>query len=167
MILAFDTYYWADKAKTACVAFVNWTDETPSAVYIETIANVNDYEAGAFYKRELPCIISLLAQIEMANIEAIVVDSFVVLDDVGKLGLGGYLYEYLAQKIPVIGVAKTNFASLHQSKIALLRGGSARPLYITAAGIDLDLAAQHIKNMAGEHRIPMMLKQLDILTKKM
>lgn len=165
MILAFDTYYFDNKAKTVGIAFREWGAVQPEQVYSETLEDIAEYEPGAFYKRELPCIVSLLKQVDFQTIELIIVDGFVYLDDQGRLGLGGRLYETLGQSIPVIGVAKTNFASIENNKRKLLRGQSGNPLYITAIGIDVDEAAAHINTMSGEYRIPALLKQLDGLTK--
>ncbi len=165
MILAFDTYYFDKKAKTACVCFENWTTDDICKVYTETLEEVEMYIPGEFYKRELPCILSLFSKIEIEPIEAIIVDGFVFLDDHGKLGLGGHLFKALEEKIPVIGVAKNNFASIESKKKALLRGNSKRPIYITAIGIDLDTASNYIKSMAGEFRIPTLLKRLDTLSR--
>ena len=88
MILAFDTYYFDDKAKTVCLAFKNWFDAEPIRSYEETISGVADYEPGAFYKRELPCIISLLNKIQpnLEEVSTIIIDGFVLLDDQKKLG---------------------------------------------------------------------------------
>jgi deoxyribonuclease V len=83
----------------------------------------------------------------------------------GKRGLGAYLYDALQQQIPIIGVAKTNFHTINEQKLELVRGKSTRPLYVTAAGIPLSHAAEHIKSMAGDHRMPMLLKELDVLTR--
>jgi deoxyribonuclease V len=134
-------------------------------IYSDTIASQEAYESGAFYKRELPCILHLLEKIEVNDIEIIVIDGFVVLDDNGKLGLGGHLFHHFYQKIPIIGVAKNDFAHLDCLKRALLRGESKKPLFITALGIDLEVATEHIRTMAGEFRMPTLLKQLDILTR--
>jgi len=165
MILAFDTWYFDNQAKTVCLVFHNWADEKPARVFTETIDVPAEYEPGAFYKRELPCILSLLKQIDLNSVSAIVVDGFVVLDDAGKLGLGGHLYTHLDQKIPVIGVAKTNFAQNVANKRAIIRGESTRPLFVTALGINLDTAADLVKNMHGDFRMPSLLKELDRLTK--
>lgn len=165
MILAVDTYYFDQKAKTACIAFEQWTDNVPFKIYTEILENVADYTSGEFYKRELPCILSILKQVEFDTIEAIVVDGFVYLDNAQKPGLGAYLYKALESKVPVIGVAKTNFATVEKDKQLLLRGNSKSPLYITAVDMDIHVAAQHIKNMHGEHRMPTLLKQVDTLTK--
>ena len=166
MILAFDTYYYTDKAKTVCLSFEDWTDDTYYLAYSEVRHGVEEYEPGEFYKRELPCIVSLLEQIDLPDIEAIIVDGFVFLDDNGKFGLGGRLYEHLNDKIPVIGVAKTNFATINENKQKVYRGNSLNPLYITAIGLDKDKAAKHIESMSGAYRMPTLLKQLDSLTRE-
>lgn len=166
MILAFDTYYLEGKARTACLAFKDWKDKSPNEIFTETLDIPGEYESGEFYKRELPCILSLLDKIEESEIEAIVIDGFVILDDTGKHGLGGYLYEHLKKKIPVIGVAKTNFAQNTINKREVYRGGSARPLYITALGTDLTTAARHIRSMHGTYRLPTLLKLLDRITRE-
>jgi deoxyribonuclease V len=166
MILAFDTYYYENKAKTVCLAFENWTDTSPISIHSEILEGIAEYTPGEFYKRELPCILSLIQTLDYKDIETIIVDSFVYLDDEYKLGLGGHLYNALASKIPIIGVAKTNFATIENLKYPLLRGESVRPLYITAIGIDLNKASQCIRSMAGEFRIPTLLKYLDVLTKE-
>jgi exodeoxyribonuclease-5/deoxyribonuclease V len=166
MILAFDTYYFDNKAKTVCLEFENWNEDKNFKVHAEIIHNVSEYIPGEFYKRELPCILSLLNQIDLKNIETIIVDGFVYLDDDKKYGLGGHLYEKLNNEIPIIGVAKTNFASIKKDKKALLRGDSAKPLFITSIGIDLEEAFQKVESMAGEFRMPTLLKELDRLTKE-
>jgi deoxyinosine 3'endonuclease (endonuclease V) len=166
MILAFDTYYFDNKAKTVCLCFEHWTDDKPTQIFEEIIEGIAEYEPGAFYKRELPCILSLLKKIDIAIVDLIVVDSFVILDDAGKLGLGGHLYEHLGKKIPIIGVAKSNFAQNTQNKKAVLRGESLNPLFVTSLGIDLEQASENIKSMHGEYRLPTLLKLLDRLTKE-
>ncbi len=166
MKVAFDVYYFDDKAKTVALCFEEWTDETPSKIFSEIITGVEEYQPGQFYKRELPCLISLLKQIDIDKISEIIVDSFVILDDTGKYGLGGYLFEYLNKKIPVIGVAKSNFCPNKTLKRAIYRGESKKPLYVSALGIDLNIAAEHILNMAGKYRIPTLLKQVDALTRE-
>lgn len=167
MILAFDTYYYDGKAKTVCLEFEEWNESKNFKIHEEIIDNVEEYIPGEFYKRELPCIISLLNKIDLIHIEAIVVDGFVYLDDEKKYGLGGRLYEQLNHKIPIIGVAKTNFAAIEKDKLALVRGDSKKPLYITAIGITLDDAFEKVASMAGEYRFPTLLKELDRLTKEL
>ncbi|SEC88383.1 Endonuclease V [Tenacibaculum sp. MAR_2009_124] len=163
MILVFDTYYFKNKANTVCLEFNTWTASEEVNSYYEILNGIDDYVPGEFYKRELPCILSLLNKIDLTKCEAIIVDGFVVLDDQEKLGLGGYLYDKLQKKIPIIGVAKNNFHNLKLHKKAILRGDSQKPLYVTSKGIDLDIAADKIKNMHGEYRIPTLLKKVDSL----
>lgn len=166
MILAFDTYYFDNKAKTVCIAFDDWANEEDFTIYSELTENIEEYKSGEFYKRELPCILSLLKKIDITDLEALIIDGFVYLDDNFKLGLGGHLYENMQIKVPVIGVAKTNFATIEQNKRQLIRGKSIKPLFITAIGMDIESAADLIKSMHGENRIPTLLKKLDTLTKE-
>jgi deoxyribonuclease V len=166
MILAFDTYYFDGKAKTVCLEFQEWNQSENFKIHTEIIDNVSEYIPGEFYKRELPCILSLLNQIDLKKVEIIVVDGFVYLDDEKKYGLGGHLYEKLNQEIPIIGVAKTNFASIEKDKRSLFRGDSQKPLYVTAIGIELEDAFKKVESMAGEFRMPTLLKEMDRLTKE-
>ncbi|MBW2960544.1 endonuclease V [Mesonia aestuariivivens] len=165
MILAFDTYYYDTKAKTIAVSFNDWQDEEPLHIYSEIIEGVSDYESGAFYKRELPCILSLLNKINIEEINAIIIDGYTMLEE-NKLGLGGHLYEKFDQKIPIIGVAKSQYQSNTSNYKTLLRGGSVRPLYISAIGIDLKEAYNHIKTMHGDFRMPTLLQLVDTKTKE-
>ncbi|CAD7815542.1 hypothetical protein CHRY9390_02990 [Chryseobacterium aquaeductus] len=111
MIYAFDTYYYPDFALTVCLAFEDWASAQEQEIFKEkTIINA-DYESGAFYKRELPCILSLLKEIELKSEDIIIVDGYVTLNNDGKIGLGGYLYEALYKKYPIAGIAKNEFSS--------------------------------------------------------
>ena len=166
MILAFDTYYFDNKAKTVALTFKHWEDSIVQNIFSEVLENVEEYTSGEFYKRELPCILSLIKKLNPEEIELIVIDGFVFLNDDFKKGLGAYLYNSLNQKVPIIGVAKTDFISLNSNKRLLLRGESKNPLYITAIGIDLDIATSNIQLMHGEYRIPTLLKRLDMITKE-
>jgi len=163
MILAFDTYYFENKAKTIGIQFENWSDSTVDVVYEETLSNINEYVSGEFYKRELPCILSLSKKINLLNCKAIIIDGFVILDDDEKFGLGAFLYEKLNKKIPIIGVAKNDFSKINNCKQKVFRGESKKPLYITSKGLDLHIAADLVKNMHGEYRIPDLLKKVDSL----
>lgn len=165
MILAFDTYYFEDQARTVALSFNNWADEEANQWYTEVISAPADYESGSFYKRELPCILSLLKQVNQDELSCIIVDGYAILDDHGKPGLGGHLYQKLNQKIPVIGVAKSDFRSLEKGKVQLLRGESQNPLFITAMGMEVQEAAECIKKMHGPYRMPTLLSKLDQATR--
>jgi len=166
MILAFDTYYYENMAKTVCLSFKDWNTEENYKVYSETISEVEEYVSGEFYKRELPCILSLLSKIDSREIDLIIIDGFVFLNDENKFGLGAYLYKALNEKIPIVGVAKRDFTSIEKNRKKIHRGTSKNPLFITSIGIDLDLASKKIEEMNGKYRIPNLLKELDKLTKE-
>lgn len=166
MFVAIDTFYYENKAKTIAITFNNWEDYTYSKYYSQELEISADYVSGEFYKRELPCILSILKNFDIDSIDMIIVDGYVYLDDFNKYGLGGHLYESLNGKIPIIGVAKTNFASNKESKVELLRGKSKNPLFITSIGIDIETAKENISKMFGEYRFPTLLKELDKLTKE-
>lgn len=165
MIYAFDTYYYENFAKTVCLAFENWNCDTESFIYFENPEITSGYESGAFYKRELPCILSLLKKIVLKDGDVIIVDGYVTLDNAGKLGLGGYLYQSLEKKYPIVGIAKNRFNSEDERRREVLRGESKTPLFLTAIGIDVDEIKSLIENMHGNYRIPTLLKKLDQLTR--
>ncbi|SNR17429.1 Deoxyinosine 3'endonuclease (Endonuclease V)-like protein [Tenacibaculum jejuense] len=166
MILAFDTYYFDNKAKTVCVSFNKITDAEPTEIKDEIIKDVPEYEPGSFYKRELPCILSLLKKYNLEEVELIIVDGYAILNNEGKLGLGGYLYEELNKTIPVIGVAKSQFNVENKFAKELFRGESKKPLYVSAIGLDLKEAYNAIKDMDGNYRMPTLLKVLDTKTRE-
>jgi deoxyribonuclease V len=166
MIVAIDVHYRENEAKIVCLEIDNWIDNVSSKTHIVYKYDVADYESGAFYKRELPCIINIMEFVDLEMVECIVVDSYVYLDDDGKKGLGYYVFEHFDRKIPVVGVAKTSFHNNTKNVRLILRGSSLSPLYVSSIGIELDLAAQHVLSMAGEFRMPTLLKLLDTLTKE-
>ena len=94
----------------------------------------------------------------------IIIDGYVWLGDEFHPGLGAYLYEALGRVTVVIGVAKAHFQEGPAVR-AVKRGASSRPLYVTAAGIDLNEAAQSVVELHGEFRIPTLLKRVDRLSR--
>ena len=161
-----DAHYKESQAQTVGLTFDNWAADEPIEFFRQRTPITADYRPGEFYKRELPGLISLIQQIDVGNVKTIIIDGFVVLDDLGKAGLGLHLFEHLGGNFPVIGLAKTDFRSLKTSKAVVLRGQSKTPLFVTAAGIELNQAAQYIRQMHGPYRIPSLLKLLDQETKK-
>jgi deoxyribonuclease V len=149
-------------ARAAAVLFRHWTDETPLYELIARLDDVEPYQPGEFYRRELPCLNAVLelATLLTGPLDAVIIDGYVTLDAAGQAGLGLHLYEALSKTVPVIGVAKTAFRGSEHA-VALRRGGSLSPLYVTAAGIDMAEAAQHVAAMAGPHRLPTLLKRAD------
>lgn len=133
---------------------------------IKSINEVLPYEPGHFYKRELPCILKIIEEIDINALEFIVIDGYVYLGIENKNGLGAHLYETLNRKVPVIGVAKTNFKGNENNAIKVYRGGSKNPLFVSSVGIDMKQSVDFIQHLKGEFRIPDILKILDQETKK-
>ncbi len=98
--------------------------------------------------------------------EAIIIDGHIYVDNDRKYGLGGHLYEALDKKIPIIGMAKTSFQSNTETVVEILRGESKNPLFVSAIGLKKEVAANHIKNMFGDYRLPYLLKLMDQITKE-
>jgi len=162
MIACVDVDYREDEAIAACVLFRAWTDESPAAEIVERIGGIAPYEPGQFYKRELPCLRAVLAKVG-APLELVVIDGYVWLADESRPGLGAYLYEALERRVPVAGVAKTQFLSAALA-VPVVRGSlSSKPLFVTAAGIDVNEVAECVRSMHGLHRLPTLLKRVDAL----
>lgn len=163
MIAAFDVHYRPDgSASAAAVLFADYRSAEPFKELTCRLPNAAAYIPGEFYRRELPCILTLYDTFEEKPDE-IVIDGYVMLGD--RPGLGQYLFEAIGGGIPVIGVAKTRYGDT--PGIEILRGGSVRPLYVTAAGIDPGAASERIRTMHGPHRLPTLLKRVDLLAKKL
>lgn len=165
-ILAFDVHYRENTAKIVCAVFQDWNASKADEYIIKYLEGVADYEPGAFYKRELPCLLEVLKDFDLEEISCIIIDGFVYLDDEGKKGLGAYLYETLTVKVPVIGVAKTSFHNNKLNVIEIKRGESNNPLFVSAIGMEVINAAERIKTMAGAYRMPDLLKEVDTKTKE-
>jgi deoxyribonuclease V len=161
MILAVDVFYYNNKAKAAGLIFKNWTDSKPVETKISYSDKTEEYVSGDFYKRELPPILNLLGTIDMSGIELVIIDGYVYISDNEELGLGGYLFEHLDRRIPVIGIAKTSFAKNKKKVREIYRGVSKNPLYISSIGIDVNNVASFVRSMHGEHRMPTLLRLLD------
>lgn len=159
MILAVDVDYRNDKASIAGICFHAWSDESPKDVLHSEVDTVLDYEPGQFYKRELPCILKLLKEHELRP-DLIVIDGFVYLGQDSKPGLGVHLFNALGKNTPVIGVAKSAFKG-SSPKTEVFRGKSEKPLYVTAIGIEQQVANANISSMHGKYRIPTLLKLVD------
>lgn len=165
-IAILDVDYRESGARAACIVADGWTAAQPLASYTADITSVMAYEPGAFYRRELPCLLQVLALLP-ALPEAVVIDGYVWLSEAARPGLGAHLYEELDGQIPVIGVAKTAFhgAALCPAVVQVHRGDSLKPLFVTAAGLDPELAATWVQGMAGAHRIPALLTLTDQLSR--
>ncbi len=161
VIACVDVDYRTDHAAAACVLLRDWTDAKPSAELVARIDEVAEYEPGAFYKRELPCILAVLSRVS-DPLACVVVDGYVWLDAHRRPGLGARLHEALGGAIPVVGIAKKPFGEATFAE-SVLRGTSLTPLYVTAVGLDPHVAADHLRAMHGPHRIPTLLTRVDRL----
>lgn len=160
MIVCLDVDYRAASVVTACVGFVEWTDATAAREHVVRSASPTAaYEPGRFFERELPYLRAALASFG-ETIELAIVDGYVWLAD-GVRGLGAHLHDAIG--VPVVGVAKTAYAG--SSAIAITRGESTSPLFVTAVGIDAKTAADQVVAMHGPFRIPTLLKRADSLAR--
>jgi len=89
-----DVFYEDSHAKAACVAFEDWHTGTAAYTLVRQFSGIAEYESGNFFRRELPCLIGILDQLQ---------------DPDGRPGLGTHLFDALRRMTPVIGVAKSAF----------------------------------------------------------
>lgn len=74
----------------AGVIFTSWSSNEAEKQIVKSVSGTAPYEPGMFYKRDLPCIHSLLEDVR-ESLETIVVDSYVSLGGSGTKGLGMHL----------------------------------------------------------------------------
>lgn len=134
MLAAVDVDYRDDAVVAACVLFDDWTSPAPA--------------------RDLVTLLDGVA------CRAVIVDGYAWLG-AERMGLGAHLHAAIGT--PVIGVAKTRFASA--SAIEVLHGDSASPLFVTAAGCDPAEAAANVRAMDGAFRLPTLLRRVDHLAR--
>jgi len=163
MIACLDVNYREPAAYAAGIAFHDWSDAVPATEKVIRVVAVHPYQPGQFFRRELPCLLAVLR--ELPPVAVVVVDGYVWLDGVGVPGLGAHLYQALAGKVAVVGVAKTRFAAAGAA-VQVIRGRSARPLFVTAAGMSAQRAGEHVGSMHGPYRIPTLLKRVDSLARR-
>jgi len=167
--VAVDVHYLsvgASPSARARAAVVTAADPTFAVVLLErtmVVTDVPPYRPGQFYLRELPPLRAVLAGLgDQEGLGLIVVDGYVDLDPDGRPGLGAYVHDEFG--VPVIGVAKSAFRSATHA-IPVLRGFSARPLFVTAAGMPRIAAAELVRAMAGAFRLPDALRRADALAR--
>ena len=160
LFAAVDVHYRQAGARAALVTAADprFAELTGSTAIV--VPEAEPYRPGQFYLRELPPLRAVCRR--AGRLALIVIDGYVDLDPHGRPGLGAYVHAELG--VPVIGVAKTAFRSAtHAARIR--RGRSARPLFITAAGLAITDAASLIQDMAGPFRIPDALRAADRLAR--
>jgi len=161
LIACLDVDYRDASAVAAGVWFRGWPASEAGTEVVTTLTDIAPYEPGAFYKRELPCLLAVLARGPAADV--VVVDGYVWLGP-ERPGLGAHLYTALEKRTVVVGVAKTHFAGATDA-IPVYRGSSQSPLYVTAAGVGAADAAGWVARMHGPYRIPALLKRVDRLAR--
>jgi deoxyribonuclease V len=180
-LVCVDVDYRPRHVVTAALAFAAWESESTSCEVVSCSDTAPaGYVPGSFYERELPYVLAGLAEIGRvaglaglgepadtqpgaARARAVIIDGYVWLG-AGRPGLGAHLHEALGQRTPVIGVAKRRFHGASDA-VAILRGTSQVPLFVTAVGIDVTEAAAGVQRMHGAHRIPTLLKRVDRLSR--
>jgi deoxyribonuclease V len=160
MITCLDVDYRDTEGFAAGIVFRDWSDAKATDERVVRVAGVQPYEAGQFFRRELPCLLAVLRV--LPPVETVIVDGYVWLDGPSKPGLGAHLYQALDERVAVIGVAKTKFRGAHGVR-EVTRGASKRPLFVTAAGMEPEVAADFVRCMHGNYRIPTLLVRVDYL----
>lgn len=163
MYLAVDVHYDDNLnfARIAGALFNSKDSILPVAAYISEIEGIEDYKAGEFYRRELPCIQKLIHEHNLV-VDTLIVDGFVHLNH--QPCLGAKVAEAITSTKKVIGVAK-NPHKLMSTDTEVTRSNS-RPLYVTETGVGQSEARDFVKSMHGKNRIPTMLKLVDSLCRK-
>ena len=184
MILAIDVYYYPlDSWKSYTVSgvkFKSWESKEPEEIIRYTrsksdTVKLSPYISGKFKDRELPCILNYLKNENLQEIDTIIIDGYVILvnEDLESIDtLGTSLYSKLCSMgfghISVVGIAKTKYRddSMMLESIPVLRGDAINPIYITSTGwINSKDAAEKIKSMYGDHRLPELIRLADKYSK--
>jgi len=121
------------------------------------VSRVPPCRPGEFSLRELPPLRAVLGGLSGLGL---LVDGYADLDPSGRPGLGAHAHAEFG--IPVIGVAKSRFRTATHA-VPAMRRSSARPLFVTAAGMPAADAADLVRRMVGRYRLPDALRRADTL----
>jgi deoxyribonuclease V len=158
---AADVHYLSSGgARAAAVLAADISFAEVMAEHTVVVPEVLPYQPGEFFLRELPPLRAVLHGVR--GLSLLVIDGYADLDPAGKPGLGAHAHAEFG--IPVIGVAKSAFRTATHA-IPVLRGTSARPLFVTAAGMPRAGAADLVRHMAGQFRLPDALRRADRLAR--
>lgn len=161
-LLALDVHYTERWATAAGVLFDGWDADQPICEETVRLNEVAEYQSGEFFRRELPCLISVIERFEYLP-ETFLIDGYVWLDSLKSPGLGAHLFDAFDGRIPVVGIAKTRFHTARA--VEIIRGTSHAPLFVSAVGMDVEGAAESVRKMVGPYRIPDLLKRADQLSR--
>lgn len=165
VIVSLDVQYRAEGGHAAVLAFAGWesTAILERKVVIVPNERIGDYKPGAFFQRELPCLLAAIDKLEI-SFQFVLIDGYVWLGENHSPGLGAKLYDALQRRAPVIGVAKTRYRGAPAEEI--VRGESRQPLFVSSVGIPSSEAAECIKRMHGHYRLPTMIRMTDQLARQ-
>lgn len=159
---AADVHYLDDgRARAAMVVYGDACYAALVCDRVTVVDAVAPYRPGAFFERELPALRALFGAGFAADM--LIIDGYVDLDPAGRPGLGAHVYAEFG--VPVVGVAKTAFRTATHA-VEVHRGDAVRPLYVTAAGLDREAAADAVAKMAGPYRLPDALRRVDSLARR-
>ena len=158
---AVDVHYLSTGgARAAAVLAADATFAHVLAERTAVVPPVPPCRPGEFYLRELSPLRAVLD--DLSELGLLVVDGYADLDPGGRPGLGAHAHAEFG--IPVIGVAKSRFRTATHA-VPVLRGSSARPLFVTAAGMPAADAAELVRRMAGRYRLLDALRRADTLAR--
>ena len=145
VFVAADVHYLAfGGARAAAVVAADTAFSRLAADRIAVVPGVEPYQPGRFYLRELPPLRAVLDGLDQMAL--LIIDGYADLDPGGRPGLGAHAHAEFG--IPVIGVAKSRFRTATHA-VPVVRGSSARPLFVTAAGMPRADGADLVRRMAG------------------
>ena len=156
MKFALDVHHEGSAAVAAAVGFEEWGAVEATKTWVTRIDQVAKPPAGQAWMRDLECLMRLLHEHALQP-EAIVIDGFVHLDEQDTPGLGRALFDALAGRVPVIGIAKSPGA-FTAAQFEVFREEEAAPVIVTCAGIDLGAAKARVRSMHGRKRAPTLMK---------
>ncbi len=165
-IAVVDVAYGGSGARAACAVIDAWESDSPLFTRTAGLSAVLPYAPGRFHLRELPCLLAVLDALPGPR-TTVVIDAYVVLPG-WRPGLGVRLHDALGGRVAVVGIAKTAFAGALSCPfiVPVTRGASGNPVFVTAVGIAPDVAARHVRAMAGRHRIPDIVRIVDRLARE-
>lgn len=171
MKIIFDVCYLNTVANVAAILFDDYTSDKIIEKYSITIPEVTaEYIPGQFYKKEMPCLITLWNSIPeniKQQIDTVIVDGLYDLWD-GKPGMGHHFHDWLTENnynVDVIGIAKKKFKENSSYIIKVTRGiDSTIPLNVNGSNKSINYE-KLIKSMYGKYRIPFIVKEVDKLSR--